>query len=88
MKKIILGLMALSVMTMFTACGSTDTAAQGDTYNVSVNNAGDGDVVVNTGSGAVTIGKDDSCLITVDENTTRPCTDAEYDDAYGIAAGV
>jgi len=82
MKKIILGLLAI---VMFIGCSDT---SQGDTYNVAVTNAGDGDVVVTTGAGVVTLGKNDTCVVLLDTNLTRPCTQREYDDAYGKAAAV
>ncbi len=76
MKKISLWVMAIMAMVMLSACGSTATDSAGDNYNVAVNNTGDGDVTVNTGSGTV-IFTEDECIFVQDENTTRPCTQDE-----------
>ena len=77
MKKFFLIVMAMMAAMMLVACGSgSTTESAGDNYNVSVNNVGDGDVTVNTGSGTVVF-TNDQCLFVQDENTTRPCTQDE-----------
>jgi len=81
MKKIAISLVVVSAIMMFTACGQTDTNTgtgdSGDTYNVSVNTTGDGDVTIVTGDGTININEDDNCIFKQDDNTTRPCTEDE-----------
>ena len=83
MKHLILGLIAAVLMT---ACGGTSTdAASGDTYNVSVDNNGNGDVTVNTGSGTISTNINGDCVVLTEttledgtiEQSERNCTDNE-----------
>lgn len=76
MKKIVVA----SMVAMIGLVGCADSKkgdTAGDNYNVNVNNAGNGDVVVNTGAGTVMVNQKGQCVVVLDINTTRPCTQKE-----------
>jgi len=88
MVKIIIALVALVALTGCGGGSSDTTGTQGDTYTVTVSNTGNGDVIVNTGSGVITINQQDQCLVKLDDNSTRPCTSDETNTAYNALYSV
>jgi len=85
MKNLILGIMAAFLMAACSGTASSDVQATGDTYNVAVDNNGDGDIVIITGDGTITTNEQDECIVRTEttlsdgtvETSERNCNEDE-----------
>ena len=76
--------LAIGLVGCGTNTGADNSQERGDTYVVAVDNVGDGDITVNTGSGTLNFNQDGECTHTSLEGNVTSCTQDQLVQASDV----
>jgi len=77
-------ILAIGLVGCGTNTGADNSQERGDTYVVAVDNVGDGDITINTGSGTLEFNQDGECTHTSTEGNVTLCTQDQLVQASDV----